>query len=158
MKLLTDSAGQDPKLVYKLTQMIQNGLVVEDSSSNNVLNYREMTSKDDIGAVYREHMPRIYNLVLAVIRAHNAKEKMCKIEREHRGALWNFSPLCPARTRARLFATPRGTPGKPVGSVVSFPLPVSPFETQFLQLAHRSRKMVPAMFSALDCDALAINS
>ena len=82
MKLLTDSAGQDPKLVYKLTQMIQHGLVVEDNSSNNALNYREMTSKDDIGAVYREHMPRMYNLVLAVIRAHNAKEKMRKIERE----------------------------------------------------------------------------
>ena len=82
MKLLTDSAGQDPKLVYKLTQMIQHSLVVEDSSSNNALNYREMTSRDDIGAVYRDHMPRMYNLVLAVIRAHNAKEKMRKIERE----------------------------------------------------------------------------
>ena len=42
----------------KLTQMIQHGLVVEDNSSNNALNYREMTSKDDIGAVYREHMPK----------------------------------------------------------------------------------------------------
>jgi hypothetical protein len=65
MKLLTDSAGQDPKLVYKHTQMTQHGLVVEDNSSSNALNYREMTSKDDIGAVYREHMPRMYNLVLA---------------------------------------------------------------------------------------------
>ena len=49
---------------------------------HNALNYREITSKDDIGAVYREYMPRMYNLVLAVIRAHNAKEKMRKIERE----------------------------------------------------------------------------
>jgi hypothetical protein len=62
--------------------MIQHGLVVEDNSSNNALNYREMTSKDGIGEVYREHMPRKYNLVLAAIRAHNAQEKMRKIERE----------------------------------------------------------------------------
>ena len=84
MKLLTGSAGQDPKLVYKLTQMIQHGLVVEDNSSNNALNFRKMTAKakDDIGEVYRQHIPKLYNLVLAVARAHNAKETQRKIERE----------------------------------------------------------------------------
>ena len=82
MKLLTDSAGQDPKLVFKLTKMVTEGLIMEDTSRNNGLNYRKMNSKDDIGAVYRLHIPRMYNLVLAVVRAHNAKEEVRKIERE----------------------------------------------------------------------------
>jgi hypothetical protein len=43
----------------------------------------------------------------------------------HRGAVWEFSPDGPARAHARPVAMPRGTPGKPVGSVGSFPLPVS---------------------------------
>ena len=81
MKLLTDSAGQDPKLVFKLTKMVTEGLIMEDTSRNNGLNYRKMNSKDDIGAVYRLHIPRMYNLVLAVVRAHNAKEEVRKIER-----------------------------------------------------------------------------
>jgi hypothetical protein len=55
---------------------------MEDTSRNNGLNYRKMNSKDDIGAVYRLHIPRMYNLVLAVVRAHNAKELVRKIERE----------------------------------------------------------------------------
>jgi hypothetical protein len=43
----------------------------------------------------------------------------------HRGAVWNFSPDGPARAHARSVAMPRSTPGKPVGSVGPFPLPVS---------------------------------
>jgi hypothetical protein len=82
MKLLTDSAGQDPKLVYKLTKVVTEGLIMEDTSRNNGLNYRRMNSKYDIGAVYRLHIPRIYNLVLAVVRAHSAKEAVRKTERE----------------------------------------------------------------------------
>jgi hypothetical protein len=82
MKLLTDSAGQDPKLVFKLTKVVTEGLIMEDTSRNNGLNYRKMNSKDDIGAVYRLHIPRMYNLVLAVVRAHNAKEEVRKIERK----------------------------------------------------------------------------
>jgi hypothetical protein len=87
IKLLTDSAGQDPKLVHKLTQVVQHGLVMEDKSAGNALNFRKMTSRGDIGAVYRQHIPRMYNLVLAVIRAHNAKELMRKVEREGGQAL-----------------------------------------------------------------------
>jgi hypothetical protein len=87
MKLLTDSAGQDPRLVYKLTKMVTEGFIMEDTSSNNGLNYRKMTSKDDIGAVYRLHIPRMYNLVLAVVRAHNAQEALRRTEREGGAAL-----------------------------------------------------------------------
>ena len=44
---------------------------------------------------------------------------------QHRGAVWNFSPDGPARAHARSVAMPRSTPGKPVGSVGPFPLPIS---------------------------------
>ena len=73
--------------------MVQNGLVVEDTSSNNALNFRKMTSKDDIGEVYRQCISKMYNLVLAVTRAHNAKENQRKIEREGRTALDDTQPM-----------------------------------------------------------------
>ena len=60
-------------MVFKLTKMVTEGLIMEDTSRNNGLNYRKMNSKDDIGAVYRLHIPRMYNLVLAVVRAHSKR-------------------------------------------------------------------------------------
>jgi hypothetical protein len=35
-------AGQDPKLVFKLTKMVTEGLIMEDTSRNNGLNYRKI--------------------------------------------------------------------------------------------------------------------
>jgi hypothetical protein len=62
--------------------MVTEGLIMEDTSRNNGLNYRKMNSKDDIGAVYRLHIPRMYNLVLAVARAHSAEGAVRKTGRE----------------------------------------------------------------------------
>ena len=85
-KLLRKGAGDDPKLVYKLCQLASKGAVVPATDTGNALNYRKPTSKDDVRSVFTMEAPAMYNLIISVIRAHDATEAQRKKERDGSGA------------------------------------------------------------------------
>ena len=81
MHLLMDSAGADPKLAWKLQQLVQQGCVIPDTGGHKGLNYRAMTSSDDVRAVYETHVPALYNILVSVFTAQKATEQARSDER-----------------------------------------------------------------------------
>jgi len=81
MHLLMESAGADPKLAWKLQQLVQQGCIIPDTGGHKGLNYRAMTSSDDVRAVYETHVPALYNILVSVFTAQKATEQARSDER-----------------------------------------------------------------------------